>query len=112
MEKSGKEIATKINLVAIFLVDISTNEIAIAIAKFEEILWRLQHSWSEVELDLNGCQLNNSTLVFLHHMWKRHKDVKLKKLDLSSNELPQDISNTSTVLTRYQPNFFLQCSVA
>jgi len=70
------------------------------------------HIWSEVELDINGCQLNNSTLVCLHHMWKRYTDVKLKKFDLSSNELPQNISNSSIVLTRYQPSFFLQCSVA
>ena len=62
-------------------------------ALFEEIFRGLQRSRSEVELDLRGCQLNNDILECLYRTWKRCTDVKLKKLDLSFNKLPQDKSN-------------------
>jgi len=62
-------------------------------ALFEEIFQGLQHSRSEVELDLSYCKLTSSTLDCLYRVWKRSTDVKLKKLDLSRNELPQDNSN-------------------
>jgi len=62
-------------------------------ALFKEVFWGLQCSRSEVELDLSDCQLNTSTLECLYHVWKRSTDVKLKKLDLSGNELPQDNCN-------------------
>ena len=59
-------------------------------ALFEEIFQGLQSSQSEVELDLSGCQLNTDTLECLYRTWKRCTDVKLKKLDLSWNELADD----------------------
>jgi len=55
-------------------------------ALFEEIFQGLQHSRSEVELDLSDCQLNTSALDCLYRAWKTCTDVKLKKLDLSFNE--------------------------
>ena len=62
---------------------------------FEEIFRGVQHSQSKVELDLSYCQLNTGayTLECLYNTWMRCTDVKLKKLDLSFNELPQDKSN-------------------
>jgi len=62
-------------------------------ALFEEIFQGLQCSQSGVKLDLSDCELKTSTLECLYHVWKRSTDVKLKKLDLSGNELPQDNSN-------------------
>jgi len=60
---------------------------------FDEIFQGLQQSRSGVELDLSHCRLKTSTLECLYRVWKRSTDVKLKKLDLSGNELPQDNSN-------------------
>jgi len=62
-------------------------------ALFEEVFQGLQCSRSGIELDLSYCKLNTSTLDCLYRVWKRSTDVKLKKLDLSGNELPQDNSN-------------------
>ena len=66
-------------------------------ALFEEIFQGLQRSKSRVELDLSDCRLKTSTLDCLYRVWKRSTDVKLKKLDLSGNELPQDNSNLQQV---------------
>ena len=59
----------------------------------EVIFQGIQHSRSRIELDLSDCQLSYSFLECLYYTWNRCTDVKLKKLSLSWNELPQDISN-------------------
>ena len=62
-------------------------------ALLEEVFIGIQHSRSRIELDLRGCQLSYSSLECLYRTWNRCTDVKLKKLDLTRNELPQDTSN-------------------
>ena len=62
-------------------------------ALLEEVFNGIQHSQSRIELDLRGCQLSYSSLECFYRTWNRCTDVKLKKLDLTGNELPQDISN-------------------
>ena len=59
----------------------------------EEVFNGIQHSRSRIELDLSDCWLSYSFLECLYRSWNRCTDVKLKKLDLTGNELPQDISN-------------------
>ena len=62
-------------------------------ALLEEVFNGIQHSQSRIELDLSNCWLSYSYLECLYRMWNRCTDVKLKKLDLTRNELPQDTSN-------------------
>ena len=62
-------------------------------ALLEEVFQGVQYSQSRIELDLSDCWLTYSYSECLFHTWNRCTDVKLKKLDLSWNELPQDISN-------------------
>ena len=62
-------------------------------AFLEEVFNGLQRSSSRLELDFNGCYLSYSSLECLYHTWNRCTDMKLKKLDLTGNELPQDTSN-------------------
>ena len=62
-------------------------------ALLEEVFNGIQHSRSRIELDLSDCWLSYSFLECLYRTWNRCTDVKLKKLDLTGNELPQDISN-------------------
>ena len=59
----------------------------------EEVFNGIQHSQSKIELDLSYCWLSYSSLECLYRTWNRCTDVKLKKLDLTGNELPQDNSN-------------------
>ena len=59
----------------------------------EEVFNGIQHSWSRIELDLRDGQLTCNSLECLYRTWNQCTDVKLKKLDISWNELPQDISN-------------------
>ena len=60
---------------------------------FEEVFNGIQHSRSKIELDFTDCFLNFSSFECLYRTWNRCTDVKLKKLDLTRNELPLDISN-------------------
>ena len=62
-------------------------------ALLEDIFQGVQYSRSRIELDLSDCWLTCSDLECLFHTWNRCTDVKLKKLDLSWSELPQDTSN-------------------
>ena len=48
---------------------------------------------SKVELDFTGCFLNSSFFECLYRTWNQCTDVKLKKLDVTQNELPVDTSN-------------------
>ena len=59
----------------------------------EDVFNGIQHSRSKIELDFTDCFLNSSFFECLYHTWNRCTDVKLKKLDLTRNELPLDISN-------------------
>ena len=62
-------------------------------ALLEEIFQGVQYSQSRIELDLSDCWLTYSYLECLYRTWNRCTDVKLKKLDLTRNELPKDISS-------------------
>ena len=62
-------------------------------ALVEEIFQGVQYSQSRIELDLSDCWLTYSDLECLFCTWNQCTDVKLKKLDLSWNELPEDTSN-------------------
>ena len=62
-------------------------------ALLEEIFQGVQYSQSRIELDLSDCWLTYSDLECVYRTWNRFTDVKLKKLDLTGNELPQDISS-------------------
>ena len=62
-------------------------------ALLEEIFQGVQYSRSRIELDLSDCWLTYSDLECLFCTWNQCTDVKLKKLDLSWNELPEDTSN-------------------
>ena len=59
----------------------------------EEVFNGIQHSRSKIELDFTDCFLKFSSLECLYRTWSRCTDVKLKKLDLTRNELPLDTSN-------------------
>ena len=59
----------------------------------EEVFNGIQHSRSKIELDFTDCFLKFSSLECLYRTWSQCTDVKLKKLDLTRNELPLDTSN-------------------
>ena len=62
-------------------------------ALLEEVFNGIQHSRSKIELDFRDGQLTCTSLECLYRTWNRCTDMKLKKLDVTRNELPLDISN-------------------
>ena len=62
-------------------------------ALLEDVFNGIQHSQSKVELHFTDCFLSSNFFECLHRTWNRCTDVKLKKLDITRNELPLDISS-------------------